>query len=158
VPGYDLMFSVPKSASMLFGLGGQREQAAVLRAQREAVAAGMRYLETHACLIRRGEGGHIVERGRGLVGAAFEHRTSRAGDPQIHTHVLVANLAQREDGLWAALDGRALYHEARAAGHVHEGDLSTSVGHTEFVGGRPEQAQATPSTDGESTETDDIPF
>jgi len=72
--------------------------------------------------------------------------------------VLVANLAQREDGLWAALDGRALYHEARAAGHVHEGDLSTSVGHTEFVGGRPEQAQATPSTDGESTETDDIPF
>src|SRR4051794_37242796 len=65
VPGYDLMFSVPKSASMLFGLGGPREQAAVLRAQHEAVAAGMGYLEAHACLVRRGEGGHTIERGRG---------------------------------------------------------------------------------------------
>ena len=120
VPGFDLMFSVPKSASMLFGLGGEREQAAVLRAQRTAVAEAMRYLNDHACLVRRGDGGHIIERGGGLIGAAFEHRTSRAGDPQIHTHVLVANLAKRDDGLWAALDGRAIYHEAKAAGHVHE--------------------------------------
>jgi conjugative relaxase-like TrwC/TraI family protein len=120
VPGYDLMFSVPKSASMLFGLGDGREQAAVLRSQRAAVAEAMSYLERHVCLVRRCDGGHIVERGRGLIGAAFEHRTSRAGDPQIHTHVLVANLAQRDDGLWAALDGRAIYQQAKAAGHVHE--------------------------------------
>jgi conjugative relaxase-like TrwC/TraI family protein len=132
VPGYDLMFSVPKSASMVFGLGGEREQSAVLRAQRAAVAEAMSYLERHACLVRRGDGGHIIERGRGLIGAAFEHRTSRAGDPQIHTHVLVANLAQRDDGLWAALDGRAIYHEAKAAGHVHEAafrrELSRQLG------------------------------
>jgi conjugative relaxase-like TrwC/TraI family protein len=120
VPGFDLMFSVPKSASMLFGLGGEREQVAVLRAQRTAVAEAMRYLDDHACLVRRGDGGHIIERGGGLVGATFEHRTSRAGDPQIHTHVLVANLTERADGVWAALDGRAIYHEAKAAGHVHE--------------------------------------
>jgi conjugative relaxase-like TrwC/TraI family protein len=132
VPGYDLMFSVPKSASMIFGLGGEREQAAVLRSQRAAVGEAMSYLQQHACLVRRGDGGHIVERGRGLIGAAFEHRTSRAGDPQIHTHVLVANLAQRDDGLWAALDGRAVYHEAKAAGHVHEAafrrELSRELG------------------------------
>jgi conjugative relaxase-like TrwC/TraI family protein len=132
VPGYDLMFSVPKSASMVFGLGGEREQAAVLRAQHAAVTEAIRYLEDRACLVRRADGGHIVERGRGLVGAAFGHRTSRAGDPQIHTHVLVANLAQRDDGLWAALDGRAIYHEAKAAGHVHEAafrrELSRELG------------------------------
>jgi conjugative relaxase-like TrwC/TraI family protein len=132
VPGYDLMFSVPKSASMVFGLGGEREQAAVLRAQRAAVAEAMGYLEDHACLVRRGDGGRIVERSQGLVGAAFGHRTSRAGDPQIHTHVLVANVAQRDDGLWAALDGRAIYHEAKAAGHVHEAafrrELSRELG------------------------------
>jgi conjugative relaxase-like TrwC/TraI family protein len=114
------MFSVPKSASMLFGLGGEREQAAVLHAQRAAIGEAMDYLERHACLVRRGGGGHIVEGGRGLIGAAFEHRTSRAGDPQVHTHVLVANGTFRGDGRWAALDGLAIYHHAPAAGHIHE--------------------------------------
>ena len=54
------------------------------------------------------------------MGAAFEHRTSRAGDPQLHTHVLVANGTFRGDGAWVALDGTAIYHHARAAGHIHE--------------------------------------
>ena len=104
VPG---LFSVPKSASMLFGLGGQGEQAAVLRAQREAVAAGMRYLETHACLIRRGEGGHIVERGRGLVGAgvrASDEPHGRPADPHAR--------AGREPG---PAGGRAVGRVGRAS-------------------------------------------
>ena len=61
-----------------------------------------------------------LQRGGGLVGAAFEHRTSRAGDPQLHIHVLVANGTFRSDGEWGALDGTAIYHHARAAGHIHE--------------------------------------
>ena len=58
--------------------------------------------------------------GSGLLAAAFEHRTSRAGDPQVHTHVLVVNAVRRPDGLWAALDGRLLYAESKTAGYVHE--------------------------------------
>jgi conjugative relaxase-like TrwC/TraI family protein len=120
VPGFDLMFSVPKSASVLFGIGDDLVQRAVLQAQERAVAAGLSYLERHACRTRRGAGGHEVVRGAGFLGAAFGHRTSRAGDPQIHTHVLVANATRGGDGLWGTLDGRQIYAHAKTAGYVHE--------------------------------------
>jgi len=111
---------MPKSASVLFGIGGERVQREVLAAQDEAVAAGLAYLERHACRTRRGAGGHEVVRGWGCIAAAFRHRTSRAGDPQLHTHVLVANATRRADGLWGTLDGRQLYAHAKTAGYVHE--------------------------------------
>ena len=120
VPGFDLMFSVPKSASILFGIGDEATQRAVLDAQAAAVDAALAYLERQACRARRGRGGYEIVPGEGFVGAAFRHRTSRAGDPQIHTHVLVANATRVEDGSWGSLDGRAIYAEARTAGFIHE--------------------------------------
>jgi conjugative relaxase-like TrwC/TraI family protein len=129
VPGFDLMFSVPKSASILFGLGGPQMQAAVLEAQEEAVRAGLAYLERRACRTRRGAGGVEVIQGEGFVAAAFRHRTSRAGDPQVHTHVLVANATRIHDGTWGTLDGRAIYAEARTAGFVHEAVFRQALTH-----------------------------
>ena len=128
VPGFDLMFSVPKSASVLFGIGDERVQRAVVDAQEDAVAAGLGYLERHACRTRRGAGGHEVVRGSGFVAAAFRHRTSRAGDPQLHTHVLIANATRRADGLWGALDARQLYAHAKTAGYVHEAVFRRELG------------------------------
>ena len=61
--------------------------------------------------------------GGGLIGAAFRHRTSRAGDPQLHTHVVVANTTRCEDGVWRALDGRHLYAHARTAGFLYQAEL-----------------------------------
>ena len=63
----------------------------------------------------------------GLVAAAFRHRTSRAGDPQLHTHVLVANLGRGPDGRWSALDGRRLYAHARAASFVYQAVLRAEL-------------------------------
>ena len=120
VPGFDLMFSVPKSASILFGIGDEATQRAVLDAQAEGVHSALAYLEQRACRTRRGQGGYQIVPGEGFVGAAFRHRTSRAGDPQIHTHVLVANATRIHDGTWGSLDGRAIYAEARTAGFIHE--------------------------------------
>jgi conjugative relaxase-like TrwC/TraI family protein len=60
--------------------------------------AALRYLEREACVVRRGKGGRIRELGRGFVAAAFRHRTSRAQDPHLHTHVVVANMTRVEDG------------------------------------------------------------
>lgn len=132
VPGFDLMFSVPKSASILFGIGSASIQKAVLDAQRAAVAAALGYLERHACRTRRGAGGFEIVPGGGFVGAAFKHRASRAGDPQVHTHVLIANATRVSDGSWRSLDGRAIYAEARTAGFVHEAvfrrELSARLG------------------------------
>jgi conjugative relaxase-like TrwC/TraI family protein len=121
IPGFDLVFSVPKSASVLAALGDPEVREAVWRAQRCAVGEALRYLESEAARGRLGAGGQGgVFEGSGLLAAAFEHRTSRAGDPQVHTHVLVANLVRRPDGRWAALDGRLLYAESKTAGYVHE--------------------------------------
>jgi conjugative relaxase-like TrwC/TraI family protein len=120
IPGFDLMFSVPKSASVLFGVACPAVQRAVLDAQAIAVESALGYLEKHACRTRRASGGYEIVPGDGFVGAAFRHRTSRAGDPQIHTHVLIANATRIGDGTWGSLDGRAIYAEARTAGFIHE--------------------------------------
>jgi conjugative relaxase-like TrwC/TraI family protein len=81
----------------------------------------LQYLESKAAHGRLGASGQADWfEGTGLLATAFEHRTSRAGDPQIHTHVLVANAVRRPDGRWAALDGRLLYAESKTAGCVHE--------------------------------------
>ena len=98
VPGFDLTFSTPKSVSVLFGLG-ERDVAAVVRdAHEAAVDAALGYLERQAVWSRRGRNGVEEVSGDGLVGAAFRHRTSRAGDPHLHTHVLVANTVRGPDG------------------------------------------------------------
>jgi conjugative relaxase-like TrwC/TraI family protein len=52
---------------------------------------------------------------RGLVAAAFTHRDSRAGDPDLHTHVAVANKVQTLDGRWLSIDGRVLFKANVAA-------------------------------------------
>ncbi len=82
----------------------------------------------------RPAGNEGVERlvGGGLVGAAFRHRSSRAGDPQLHTHVVVANAAQDPDGRWSALDGRHLYAQARTAGFLYQAELRAGL--TERLG------------------------
>ena len=80
----------------------------------------LRYVEREAGVTRRGAGGSVAIAGRGLIGAAFRHRTSRAGDPQLHTHVLVANLVLGADGRWGTLDGRRIYAHAKTAGYLYE--------------------------------------
>jgi conjugative relaxase-like TrwC/TraI family protein len=91
VPGFDLTFSAPKSVSVLFGVGDDELRGAIQDAHDQAVVEALRYVEREAGMTRRGAGGTDVIAGRGLIGAAFRHRTSRAGNPQLHTHVLVAN-------------------------------------------------------------------
>ncbi len=56
----------------------------------------------------------------GYVAAAFVHRSSRAGDPQLHTHVLVSGRVRCGDGLWRALDSRALHRQLKPAGMVYQ--------------------------------------
>ena len=89
----------------------------------EAVRDALGYVERHAAVTRRGPGGMHAIAGNGLVAAAFRHRTSRAGDPQLHTHVLVANLTLGADGQWSTLDARRIYAHAKTAGYLYEARL-----------------------------------
>lgn len=56
----------------------------------------------------------------GLVAVAYQHETSRAGDPHLHTHVLLPNKQPRADGKLVAVDSDSLWHEAKAAGVVYQ--------------------------------------
>jgi conjugative relaxase-like TrwC/TraI family protein len=123
LPGYDLTFSAPKGVSLLFALGGPELMLEVRRAHDAAVAAALGYLEREAGEVRRGKDGVSRLPGGGFVAAAFRHRTSRAGDPQLHTHVLVANMTRGADGRYSALDGQQLYAQAKTAGTLYQAAL-----------------------------------
>jgi len=97
-PGYDLTFSAPKSASLLWAFGTEEVRDAISVAHDRAVERVLDHLSAEACYARRGAGGSQLIEAEGFIAAAFRHRTSRAGDPQIHTHVVVANLVQAPTG------------------------------------------------------------
>jgi hypothetical protein len=82
--------------------------------------------------VSRGHARERQELAGGLVAAAYRHRTSRAGDPLLHTHVLVGALGRGADGRWTALDGRALYAHAKTAGYLYQavlrGELTRRLG------------------------------
>ena len=123
LPGFDLTFSAPKSTSLLFALGGTDAATDVRGAHDAAVLAALGWLEAEACWVRRGKDGVQQLPGEGFIAAAFRHRTSRAGDPQLHTHVLIANAARGPDGRWSALDARPLLAAARTAGFLYQAVL-----------------------------------
>ncbi len=123
VPGFDLTFSAPKSVSLLFGLGDGRISGRMRDAHDAAVRDALGYLERTASHGRRGHGGCERIRTTGFLAAAFRHRTSRAGDPNLHTHVVVANRVLGADGHWSALDAKAIYAQAKTAGTLYEASL-----------------------------------
>jgi conjugative relaxase-like TrwC/TraI family protein len=124
VAGFDLVFSTPKSVSLLHALGDEPVRVAVAAAHEAAWRVALAYLEREACVVRKGRNGVERDRGSGFVATAFQHRTSRAGDPHLHTHVIVANAARSVDGVWRALDGDLLLRTHRlAAGYLYEAQL-----------------------------------
>lgn len=134
IPGFDGTFSAPKSVSTLWALAPDEDtREAVRQAHDEAVREAMGYVESEMAWCRRGHAGATEVEGRGVVAAAFRHRSSRAGDPQLHSHVVVANLVQgSEDGRWGALTHPRLYDIASTGGHLYQAELRRRL--TESLG------------------------
>jgi DNA primase catalytic core len=109
VAGYDLTFSPVKSVSALWAVADPKVAAQVELAHDQAIADALAFLERRALFTRTGHGGIQQVPVRGLVATAFTHRDSRAGDPDLHTHVAIANKVQTLDGRWLSIDGRVLY-------------------------------------------------
>ncbi len=118
VPAFDVVLRPTKSVSLLYGLGDAKVAGDVLDAHHQATEQTLAYLEEHVGA-RRGHGGHEHVDGNGLLAVGFDHRTSRAGDPLLHAHVIVANRVQGPDGRWTALDGRDLYRHRLAADAIY---------------------------------------
>ncbi|MGA2321552.1 MAG: MobF family relaxase [Solirubrobacteraceae bacterium] len=132
VAALDLTFSAPKSVSVLFAVAPEQASGELVACHEEAVHAALGYLEEEAVMIRRGEGGEHVEPAGGLIAAAYRHRMSRALDPQLHTHVVAANLARGSDGRYTALHGAPLYRAAKTAGILYQSHLRALI--TERLG------------------------
>jgi conjugative relaxase-like TrwC/TraI family protein len=109
VAGYDLTFSPVKSVSTLWAVADPAVAAVIERAHQAAVKDALVFIEKHALFTRTGPQGIRQVNVRGLVATAFTHRDSRAGDPDLHTHVAVANKVQTLDGRWLSIDGRVLF-------------------------------------------------
>lgn len=140
IAAYDLTFTAPKSVSVLFGLGTSEMSRLVAEAHAASVAEAMGYVEARAMGARRGSGEtRSVVAVSGAVAAAFTHGVSRALDPHLHSHLVVANMVHGEDGRWTAIDGRGIYAHARAAGALYGAELrhrlSAALG-VEFVAAR----------------------
>ncbi|MDO3013296.1 MobF family relaxase [Mycobacteroides abscessus subsp. abscessus] len=113
VAGFDLTFTPVKSVSALWAIAPRPIAAKIQACHDEAVAATLAYIERNAAFSRMGADGVEQVNTTGLIGAAFTHRDSRAGDPNLHTHVAISNkvCALGPDGIprWLALDGEPLY-------------------------------------------------
>jgi conjugative relaxase-like TrwC/TraI family protein len=118
VPAFDVVLRPTKSVSILYGLGEPATGRAVLAAHHAGLAEAVGYLDEHLGA-RRGHGGVQHVDGRGVLAVGFDHRTSREGDPLLHTHLVVANRVQGPDGRWTALDGRDVYRHRLAADTIY---------------------------------------
>lgn len=124
VVGFDLTFSVPKSVSVLWALSPRKLQNEILHCHDSAVTATLQWLEASVIHTRAGRNGVAHIGTLGVMAAAFDHWESRAGDPQLHTHLVIANRVQRiTDGAWVTLDSRTLYKAAVAASEHYNGLL-----------------------------------
>jgi conjugative relaxase-like TrwC/TraI family protein len=119
VAGYDLTFSPVKSVSALWAVADPQVAAVIERAHQAAVRDALGFIENHALYAREGPQGVRQVNVRGLIGAAFSHRDSRAGDPDLHTHVAVANKVQTLEGRWLSIDGRVLFKAVVAASETY---------------------------------------
>ena len=133
VAGFDLTFSPVKSVSTLWALADPALAAAIERCHQQAVADALAFIEAHALFTRTGTDGVRQVDVRGLVGAAFTHRDSRAGDPDLHTHVAVANKVQTlTDGRWLSIDSRVLHKAVVTASETYntalERHLAEAIG------------------------------
>ena len=124
-PGYDLTLRPPKSVSVLWALADEPTRRVIRQAHAEAVDRVVDYVESHALYARKRDttGRQVRIMTNGVIAAAFDHRTSRAGDPLLHSHVVTANLTKTVEGRWQAIDGRPLYDHARPAGMLYQVEL-----------------------------------
>ena len=126
VHGFDLMFAAPKSVSLLRSLTDDVAEKVMQNAHVKAVEAAMTYLHEHAGYTRVHNpltSNKDLHRLPGLVAIAYQHETSRCGDPHLHTHVIVPNRQVRADGRLVSIDSKSLYHEAKAAGIIYQATL-----------------------------------
>lgn len=166
VPGFDLTFKAPKSVSVLYAVSDDpRVQGAIIDASEAALRDTLAWLERDVMATRRGTGNERfladlakkdpaaadaarirTEPGGEIAAAIFRHRTSRAGDPLLHWHVLIPNLVRGGDDRWSAFVHPHLFRNAKAAGEIYQAALRLEL--TERLGVQWRPGRHVPEIDG----------
>jgi len=137
--GYDVTASAPKSVSILFALGNPTVRSKVVTAHDHAVGAIVGWIEDHAHTRYRISGTPAMVDAEGIIAAQFRQHTSRALDPQLHTHVVIPNRVQSPDGRWLALDARLIKLDQRTLSGLYHATLRAEL--TASLGVRWEQPE-----------------
>ena len=127
VRGFDVTASAPKSVSTLFAIGDDTTRGLVLDAHDAAVATVVDWIEAHAHTRYRINGEVSMVDAKGVVAATFRQHTSRALDPQLHTHIVIANRVRSPDGRWLALDARSLKMDQRTLSAIYHATLRSHL-------------------------------
>lgn len=110
IAGFDLVFTPSKSVSIAWGLGDKELRKDIEAAHEHAIQDVVRHLESNVVMTRRGHNGiRQIDTKNGIIGTKFRHYDSRAGDPNLHDHVVIANRVEGADDKWSSIDGRVLY-------------------------------------------------
>lgn len=125
VAGYDYTFSIPKPASVLWAVADAGTQSLIVDAHHAAVAEVVAFMEREVAATRAGatpgDGAVAQVDVRGLIATAYDHYDSRAGDPHLHTHVVISNKVQTVlDNKWRSLDSRPMHAATVALSELHE--------------------------------------
>ncbi len=124
--GWDLTFSAPKSVSVAWSQATQPTRQRIEACHDKAVRVALNFLQEAAGKTRRGQGGRVIEEAK-LVFACFQHGTSRAHDPQLHTHALLLNVAIRNDGTTGSVSSRSIFQHKMAAGALYRAEVAASL-------------------------------
>jgi conjugative relaxase-like TrwC/TraI family protein len=127
VAGFDLTFTPAKSVSTLWAVSDAATQAVVLAAHRVAVGQALVFFEDTALFTRTGAAGCLQHKVTGVSAAGFEHWDSRAGDPNLHTHLVLANKVQGPGGAWLTVDSRALHRAVVMVSEVYDDLLADEL-------------------------------
>jgi conjugative relaxase-like TrwC/TraI family protein len=125
--GFDVTCSAPKSVSLLVALGDDTVRCEALAAHDAAVNSMVDWIEAHAHTRYRVHGQVGVYDADGTIAACFRQHTSRALDPQLHTHVVIANRVLSSDGRWLALDARTIKHDQRTLSALYHAGLRAEL-------------------------------
>ncbi|MFC8383564.1 MobF family relaxase [Nocardia sp. NPDC057272] len=120
VAGFDITFSPVKSVSVLWALASPEISHRIEAAHRHAIEDALSWLENNAMFTRLGRNGIRQVDVDGIVAAGFTHRDSRAGDPDLHTHILIANRVRALDGKWRTIDSKTLYEAVVTASEIFD--------------------------------------
>jgi conjugative relaxase-like TrwC/TraI family protein len=121
--GWDATFSAPKSVSLTALVGGDDN---VRMAHRESVRVALEQLENYTQA--RIGGNHAPESTAKFIAAKFEHDTARPVDgyvaPQLHTHAVVFNMTERDNGQFRALQERGLFQSQQFTTAIYQSELT----------------------------------